>query len=58
MYKKKKTGRKKKAPSKSEFEYKYYVLNQDAKILATEYGVKVQTVYNWASEYRKQEKEN
>lgn len=53
MYKKK--GRKNKMPNKTEFEYRYYILDQSAQEMAKDYGVKPQTIYNWATEFRKKE---
>ena len=46
-------GRKKKQPSKHEFDLLYYDLNLSAKELAERYDVALNTIYNWASEYRK-----
>lgn len=48
-------GRKTKAPPMSEFNFKYYDCNLSAEEMAQYYGVKKETVYNWATMYRKEE---
>ena len=53
MYKKR--GRKNKRPLKKEFEYLYYTLDLPAKEIAEKYNVKVNTIYMWASKFRKEE---
>lgn len=50
-------GRKSKAPPMAEFNFKYYDCNLSASEMAEYYGVKVETIYNWATQYRKQERE-
>lgn len=54
---KRKRGRKTKAPPKSTFDYQYYILQIPAEEMAKEYGVKLHTIYNWASMYREKEQE-
>ena len=56
MVKYKKKGRKSKAPSKQVFDFQYYEMNMSPQEMAEYYGVKLQTIYNWATEYRKQDK--
>lgn len=46
-------GRAGKRPSKEEFDFLYYNLNLTAQELAERYQVKVPTIYNWATTYRK-----
>ena len=53
MYKKR--GRKNKKPQKAEFDYLYYTLDLPAQELAEKYGVKVNTIYMWATEFRKKD---
>lgn len=53
MYKKR--GRKPKKPSKEFFNMIYYNQNITAEELAKEWGVKKQTIYNWACKYRKED---
>lgn len=48
-------GRKTKAPPIAEFNFKYYDCNLSAEEMAKYYGVKKETVYNWATMYRKEE---
>ena len=50
----KKTGRKSKRPNRAEFEFRYYMIDTPAEELAKDYGVKVQTIYNWAREFKKE----
>lgn len=54
MRKYKKRGRKLKKPSKQEFEMLYYEWNISRKEMAEKYGVKKQTISNWATEFRKE----
>lgn len=56
MYKRKKGGRKKVRPNKIEFEYQYYTLDMSAEQLSKIYNVKPHTIYNWATEFRNEEK--
>lgn len=58
----KKVGRKSKRPLKYEFELNYYVLDRTAEDLAKKYGVKTNTIYQWARQFKseggdKQEKD-
>lgn len=55
MYKKRK-GRKQIRPSKTEFEYLYYILDMPGEEIAKKYNVKVSTIYNWAHQFREEEK--
>ena len=50
---KKKPGRKSKKPFKEDFEKMYLV--STASELASFYGVSVQTIYQWAMQFRKEE---
>lgn len=50
-------GRKSKAPPKEIFDMQYYDMNISAEELAKIYGVKLHTIYNWATMYRKIDKE-
>lgn len=54
MIKRKKRGRKPRMPNKAEFEFRYYACNLSAEEMAKLYGVKKETVYNWATQYRKE----
>lgn len=51
----KKPGRKSKRPIKYEFELNYYILNRSAEDLAKKYDVKINTIYQWARQFRKEE---
>ena len=53
--KNKKRGRKSLLPNKEMFETMYYNNNIKASDLANNYGVKTQTIYNWANKFRKQQ---
>lgn len=55
MVRYKKKGRQSKAPPKAEFDFKYYDLDISASEMAKEYGVNLQTIYNWAHMYRKED---
>lgn len=50
-------GRKSKRPIKYDFKLQYYTLNRTAKELADYYGVKENTIYQWARQFRKEEEE-
>lgn len=50
-------GRKSKAPPKEIFDMQYYDMNISAEEMAKIYNVKVTTIYNWATNYRKIDKE-
>lgn len=50
-----KRGRKSKRPSKEQFEYWYYDLEMPAEEIAKIVGCKTDTIYNWASQFRKEE---
>lgn len=43
-------------PDRKSFEYYYYKKNINVETLANHWNVKKQTVYNWAYQYRKGEK--
>lgn len=49
-----KKGRMKKKPNKEQFEMMYYNPNMTVYEIAEFYKVKIQTVYNWASQFRKE----
>lgn len=51
----KKRGRKPRMPSKVEFDFRYYSCNLSAEEMANLYGVKVKTIYNWATKFRQEE---
>ena len=53
----KKRGRKSKMPSKEVFDFQYYELNLSPEEMSRIYNVKLQTIYNWATVFRKQDKE-
>lgn len=53
---KKKAGRKSKRPSKEQFEALY--TDYSASELADRLGVSIGTIYQWANQFRKEEKEN
>lgn len=53
MYKK--VGRKNRRPTKTEFEYQYYIMDLSAEEMAKLHNVKPKTIYNWAVEFRKEE---
>lgn len=53
----KKKGRKSKAPPIAEFNFRYYECNLSAEEMALYYGVKIKTIYNWATMFRKQEEQ-
>lgn len=55
MVRYKKKGGKSKAPSKAEFEFFYYDMDESAEEMAERYGVKKTTIYNWATAFRKEE---
>lgn len=46
-----------KRPSKTIFDMQYYDMNLSAEEMAKMYGVKLSTIYNWATIYRKIDKE-
>ena len=48
-------GRKSKRPIKYEFELNYYELGRSATDLAEKYGVKENTIYQWAMQFRAEE---
>lgn len=48
----KKKGRKSKRPIRYEFELNYYVLDQSAEDLAQKYNVKINTIYQWARQFK------
>lgn len=48
-------GRKSKKPIKYDFELQYYILGRTAKDLAEYYGVKTNTIYQWARQFRNEE---
>ena len=48
----KKKGRKSKKPIRYEFELNYYVLDRSAEDLAKKYGVKTNTIYQWARQFK------
>lgn len=48
-------GRKSKRPIKYEFELNYYELGRSAADLAEKYGVKENTIYQWAMQFRAEE---
>lgn len=50
----KKKGRKSKRPIKYEFELNYYVLDRSAEFLAKKYDVKVNTIYQWARQFKEE----
>lgn len=52
----KKKGRKIKKPNKTEFDWLYYDCDRTAEELAEKYQVSPGTIYNWAVEFRKEEK--
>lgn len=52
----KKPGRKSNKPTKEQFKYLYYTLDCKAEDIAKQYGVKTQTVWNWAQQYKKEKK--
>lgn len=54
MYRKR--GRKLVKPDKEEFEALYYNNSVSVKELANFYNVSTTTIYNWASQFRKEEK--
>lgn len=49
---KKPPGRKSKRPIRYEFELNYYDLGRSAEDLAEKYGVKPNTIYQWAMQFR------
>lgn len=53
---KKKAGRKSKRPSKEQFEALYS--DYSAPELAERLGVSIGTIYQWANQFRKEEKKN
>lgn len=55
MVKYKKRGKPTKSPPKAIFEWQYYDLNMSAQELAKEYNVAEQTIYNWATKFRKEQ---
>lgn len=57
MVRYKQKGRETKAPPRAEFEFLYYDCNLKAEELAEKYHVKTSTIYNWATKYRKTEKD-
>lgn len=50
----KKKGRKSKRPIQYEFELNYYVLDRSAEDLAKKYDVKVNTIYQWARQFKEE----
>lgn len=50
----KKAGRKSKRPLRYEFELNYYTLGRSAEDLAKKYGVKPNTIYQWAIQFRRE----
>lgn len=54
MYYKKKSGRKQVRPQKETFEYQYYILGLSAEEMSKQYNVRPETIYNWATHYRKE----
>ena len=55
MIKRKKRGRKPRMPNKAEFEFRYYSCNLTGEEMAELYGVTKGTIYNWATQYRREE---
>lgn len=53
--KKKPPGRKSKRPIKYEFELNYYELGRSATEMAQKYGVKTNTIYQWAMQFREED---
>lgn len=53
MYRKRK-GRKNLRPSEAQFNFQYYELEMDPEEMAKIYGVRKSTIYNWASQFRKE----
>lgn len=51
----KKPGRKSKRPIKYEFDLNYYELGRSAAEMAEKYGVKENTIYQWAMQFRAKE---
>lgn len=56
MVRYKRKGRQTKAPPRAEFEFLYYDCDLPAKELAEKYNVRIETIYNWATKYRKTDK--
>lgn len=54
MYRKR--GRKLLKPNKEEFETLYYNINVSVYEMAELYNVNIKTIYNWAAQFRKEEK--
>lgn len=52
----KKPGRKSKRPIRYEFELNYYTLGRSAADLAEKYDVKENTIYQWAIQFRQEER--
>lgn len=52
----KKPGRKSKRPIRYEFELNYYTLGRSASDLSKKYNVKENTIYQWAMQFRKEER--
>lgn len=48
--------RQSKKPNRKEFEHDYYNTNTTVKELAKKYEVAQQTIYQWAYEFRKEQK--
>lgn len=51
-------GHPQKRPSKAVFDMQYYDMNLTPQEMANAYNVKVSTIYNWATYYRKIDKES
>lgn len=48
-------GRKSKRPNKETFEYWYYEMEMPVEEIAKNCNCRVDTVYNWASQFRKED---
>lgn len=57
MVRYKRKGRKSKAPPKAIFDMQYYDMDLSTREMAEMYGVKPHTIENWATAYRKIDKE-